>query len=352
MLGKEKQTSYNSVTGFQKLEDIRPLYILPNDPFDKEVLIPGFQNAAKVDCMVGFFSSEILASLAPGLATYINNSENSFRLIISPLLRSVDLQAIEKGVKSLDSVVSEILEELVITEDLLEQYTLKCLSWLIRTSRIEIKIALMKDALFHPKVWLFHSGDNLLVAHGSSNVTYAGIKKNIEQVAISKSWEDPNQRYIAEKLNNQFDRFWNEKEEMCLIISMPEAVRNQLLKTYSSNTAPTEDEFTSLYDRAISLKIEPEPLDLITIKRAGFSIPTELRFDDGPFAHQGKAVKAWCDAGFRGILEMATGSGKTITAMICAHRLYDVQKPLLIVVAAPYLPLIDQWCDEIEPFGL
>ena len=49
---------------------------------------------------------------------------------------------------------------------------------------------------------------------------------------------------------------------------------------------------------------------------------------------------------------MATGSGKTIAAMICAHRLYSMEKPLLIVVAAPYIPLIQQWCDEISPFGL
>ena len=49
---------------------------------------------------------------------------------------------------------------------------------------------------------------------------------------------------------------------------------------------------------------------------------------------------------------MATGSGKTVTAMICAHRLYDKQKPLLIVVAAPYVPLIQQWCDEIAAFSV
>ena len=49
---------------------------------------------------------------------------------------------------------------------------------------------------------------------------------------------------------------------------------------------------------------------------------------------------------------MATGSGKTITSMICSYRLYETHKPLLIVVAAPYVPLIEQWCEEILPFGL
>ncbi|WP_133512917.1 DEAD/DEAH box helicase [Candidatus Thiosymbion oneisti] len=88
------------------------------------------------------------------------------------------------------------------------------------------------------------------------------------------------------------------------------------------------------------------------MSRAAFAIPGYLKYEDGPFEHQGKAVSAWCQAGYRGILEMATGSGKTITSMIGAHRLYEGQKPLLIIVAAPYVPLIEQWCEEIVPFGL
>jgi superfamily II DNA or RNA helicase len=87
-------------------------------------------------------------------------------------------------------------------------------------------------------------------------------------------------------------------------------------------------------------------------KKNLFEIPPGLRFEDGPFEHQGKAVNAWCDAAFRGVLEMATGSGKTIAAMIAANKLYSMCKPLLIVIAAPYIPLIQQWCDEIVPFGI
>ncbi len=83
-----------------------------------------------------------------------------------------------------------------------------------------------------------------------------------------------------------------------------------------------------------------------------FEIPDYLRYEDGLFAHQGEAVRAWCEAGHRGVLEMATGSGKTIAAMIGARRLFDGSKPLLIVVAAPCVPLIQLWCEEIEPFGI
>lgn len=339
---KQLSTGADDSAALRSLKDIRPLYFLPQDPLAEEVLIPCFRAADKVDCMVGFFSSEVLASLAPGLATYISRAQDSFRLIISPLLRPEDLAAIEEGVRTPESVAHDILEAMVVTKDLLQQHTLKCLSYMLRAGRMEVQVALMKDALFHPKVWLFKAGGDVMAAHGSSNVTYAGIKKNIEQVAVSKSWADPNQCYITDKLGYQFHRLWDNKEDSCIVVPLPQAVKDKLLRTYSSDTAPTEAELRALYGRAAKFE-EGQP---------AFAMPPGLQFKDGPFAHQGKAVTAWCEAAFRGVLEMATGSGKTITAMIGAHRLFELHKPLLIVVSAPYVPLIQQWCDEIAPFGL
>lgn len=338
---------------FRGMSNIRPLYILPKDSAIEEVLIPCFQSAIYVDCMMGFFSSEILVSLAPGLATFINASDESLRLIISPILSPEDQNAIKQGLTSPEDIVSAVLEDIVVTEDLIEEHTLKCLSWLLRKGRIEIKIALMKNALFHPKVWLFREGDDVIAAHGSSNMTYAGIQKNIEQMSISKSWDDSNQQYITEKFCDQFRNLWANQDIDCTVVSMPQAIEENLLKTYNSALPPTEEDFHMLYKQATgAMKESDSTYDLDKSSRPSFTIPSELRFEDGPFEHQGRAVKAWCEAGYQGILEMATGSGKTIAAMICAYKLYSVEKPLLIVVAAPYIPLIQQWCDEISLFGL
>lgn len=335
------------------IPNTRPLYILPKEPVAEEVLIPGFKSATQVDCMMGFFSSEILVSLAPGLATFINRSDESLRLIISPLLRTEDREAIENGIASSEEIASAALEDFVVTENAIAQHTLKCLSWMLRHGRVEIKIALMKDALFHPKVWLFREGNDVIAAHGSSNMTYAGIEKNIEQVSISKSWEDINQSYITEKFCDQFRQLWTNYDETCTVIPIPQAIEENLLKTYNSDIPPTEAEFHILYEEQTgSIDESSASYNYDKLSRPPFAIPSHLRYEDGPFEHQGKAIKAWCETGYHGILEMATGSGKTITAMICAHRLYNVEKPLLIVVAAPYTPLIQQWCDEISPFGL
>ena len=331
--------------------DFRPLYMLPTDPLADDVLIPAFRTADSVDCMVGFFSSEVLGSLAPGLATFIGRSKSQFRLIVSPLLRDEDRSAIERGL--VEQVAETIMDRVIITETLLEQHTLKCLSWLLREGRVVIKVALMRDALFHPKVWIFESRGDSVAVHGSSNVTLAGIRKNIEQVTTAQSWLDPTQLSITKRFRDQFDRLWADQDPNCIVVDMPEAIRHRLVSVYSTVAPPTEDDLRSLYRRATDIQERgTSDTDLALSDEPAFTIPSWLRYEDGPFAHQGSAVTAWSEAGYRGVLEMATGSGKTITSMIAAHRLYEARKPLLIVVAAPYVPLIDQWCGEIASFGI
>ena len=344
----------DKVKNFRSLKGIQPIYFLPSDPFSEEVLVPTFRISEKADCMMGFFSSEALSTLAPGIAAFINSSRFSFRLIISPFLRPEDLEAIESGIRSPEEIAKEFIDPILITDDELQKHTLKCLSYLIRAARIEIKVALMKRALFHPKVWIFENNRDVIAAHGSSNITLKGIKHNFEQITISKSWIDSTQGHIIEKFRNKFDGLWNDDEDDCYVMSIPIAVREKILRSYPSEHPPSEDEYESLYLQAIKGKDNDGPNNGTTSVQFDyrFEIPSWINYDSGPFEHQGKAVEAWCSSGHRGVLEMATGSGKTITAMICAHKAYEQNKPLLIVVAAPYIPLVNQWCGEIGQFNV
>ena len=336
----------------QLVEGVRPIYVLPEDPFVEKVLVPCFRESAAVDCMVGFFTSEVLASLAPGLATFINESQGAFRLVISPFVRADDWDAIQSGVSEVDLFVEDLFYDALITEDVIQRHTLECLSWLIRQGRMEIQIALMKEGIFHPKVWLFHdSQGQAICAHGSSNLTSAGMHRNVEQVAVCSTWGELRDDYTIERLEKQFQVLWGNAASNCIVVSMPEVVRDRLVKTYTTEAPPRELDVAVLYRRAAEM-FPPEDKPLEVLQGPVFHIPSWLNYKDGPFAHQGEAVKAWCDAGFHGVLEMATGAGKTIAAMIAAFRLFEVHKPLLIVVAAPYLPLVQQWCAEIEPFGI
>ena len=215
----------------QMIPGIRPIYSLPDDPFIQEVLIPGFTAASNVDCTVGFFTSEALVTLAPGLASFINHPDGRFRLIISPALRSEDWDEIEAAVRPVDSLVDSLLSKLTVTKDVIQRFTLECLSWLIRQGRIEIRVALLRDGFFHQKVWLFHDGnDATLTAHGSINLTRDGIVKDIGQMVVSRSWEDSNELYITQVLTDQFRTLWDRSDKDCIVVPLLEVVRDRLVK--------------------------------------------------------------------------------------------------------------------------
>ena len=210
----------------------------------------------------------------------------------------------------------------------------------------------MRDGLFHPKVWLFHDQQGqILCAHGSTNLTASGMHRNVEQVAVCASWGDSRDNYTIQRLDQQFQTFWDHESANCIVLPLPEVVRERLVNTYTSKEPPQELDPAQLYRRAVEL-VSKDDTSVVLPPRPSFQVPSWLEYRQGPFAHQGEAVDAWCNAGFHGVLEMATGAGKTIAAMIAAYRLFEIHKPLLIVVAAPYLPLVQQWCSEIEPFGI
>jgi DNA phosphorothioation system restriction enzyme len=68
--------------------------------------------------------------------------------------------------------------------------------------------------------------------------------------------------------------------------------------------------------------------------------------------YQEQAVDAWMENAGQGIMNMATGTGKTITSLLAATKLAELQEgQLALVVAAPYQHLVDQWVSELNEFG-
>ena len=342
------------MTALSEIPSIQPIYFLPDDNLAEEVLIPCLAAATTFDCMVGYFSSRSFAQLAPGLASFLKDPKRTLRLIVSPLLTQSDREAIEKGLTLESQVVEESIAALLVSEEGIVRHTLRCLSYLIANKRLQMKIALMKDAQFHLKTWIVARGPERLAAHGSGNFTEAGLIKNYEQITVSRSWVDPNQDHIVTSLQDKFTALWERKEPSCRIYDLPAAVENRILRDYPVDRAPTEQDYRDLVDQKGGFD-QGETWGLSTAAKEEYNhfvIPSFLTYREGDYAHQGRAVDAWCANGFRGIMEMATGSGKTIAAMVAAKYLHEQHQPLLIVIAAPYLPLIDQWCEEVQPFGI
>lgn len=318
------------------------------DPVVSEVLIPALKTTQNCDCMMGYFSSKSFAEIAPGLATFLKKNDNQIRLVISPYLTKQDQDAILKGLENPSEIVNSMFSEAFLDADKISKHTLECLSWLIFKKRLVIKIALMKEAIFHTKAWLFKSMGVEVALHGSMNFTNQAFIKNREQLTLSRSWRGEESQYHIKRLRTEFDNLWNNKDSECIVLDLPKAVEKKLIAEYKGEVMPSEQVVIDFWKKIDSKNQHKEET---YTKPQSLEIPDYLNYEDGEYAHQGKAVTALLENKGRGILEMATGSGKTITAMIAATKLFRKSEKLLVVVAAPYVPLIEQWCGEIDIFG-
>ncbi len=68
--------------------------------------------------------------------------------------------------------------------------------------------------------------------------------------------------------------------------------------------------------------------------------------------YQQQAVASWFANQGRGTLKMATGSGKTITALAIASALYQKIGLQVLLVVCPFCHLVTQWGRECEKFGM
>lgn len=68
--------------------------------------------------------------------------------------------------------------------------------------------------------------------------------------------------------------------------------------------------------------------------------------------YQRQAVANWFANQGRGTLKMATGSGKTITALAIATELYQKINLQVLLVVCPYRHLVTQWARECQNFNL
>lgn len=66
------------------------------------------------------------------------------------------------------------------------------------------------------------------------------------------------------------------------------------------------------------------------------------------YPHQEEAINKWFDAGKKGILEMATGTGKTFTSLKCVEKLLDDEENLVTIISCPYAHLVEQWEKDVK----
>lgn len=283
---------------------------------------------------VGYFRSSSLESFGSTLQDFLYDG-GKIKLITSVELTEADNNAIEEGMskqtvceKRIDSIIEYEFKENMGNG-------VSKLSKLLEIGRLEIKIALPKKGhgIYHEKVGLFFDKeDNFIAFSGSQNESNGAFEHNYECIEVYTSWGDDINRANGKK--KHFETLWENTNEGCMIFDFPEASKQKIIQKVR------QDNSQSLPKIEIIKKQD----DIKNIP----AIPSWLEVRD----YQKDAYTAWKDNNFHGVLSMATGTGKTITAFYSLVNLLQQEEQLATVVVVPYQHLVTQWADEAKEFGI
>jgi len=256
------------------------------------------------------------------------------RLLTSPKLSREDLEVIiQSRSKGLKGIELKMLREIEEIEDKFIRDHIFALGWMIANNKLEIRIAipqtnetLIENGLFHLKIGILKDtqGDSILFS-GSINESFVGWSgKNIEEFKVFRSWVPIEYEYMVDDLD-RFQMYWNnELSPKVEVMDIFDSIKNKLIEL-----APRDIDELNLdkwYDKKES--------------------PVEL------FDYQNDAIHSWIDNNNKGIFEMATGTGKTYTAIGCIDAVATSKSPTLVIIACPFNHLVQQWKSEIDKFGL
>lgn len=320
------------------LSDLPLLQTYRSDEHDllQEFYMPCLSNSIHYRRAVGFFSSSVLSAAAKGLHAFIKGG-GKMELVASPLLSFEDAQAIQNGYDR-RQIEERVLERALLGEfDQVVATRLGLLAWLIAHGRLDIKIAVMSSVdrlgLYHEKIGLFSDGRDFVVFTGSPNETVAGLVDNFECIDVYCSWREED-RSRAENKRLHLDKLWNNMTPKLSVLPFPEAAKRALLR-FKPSSIPTTDP-----------ELVPSVTSITSSEIPNFPRSISLR------PYQREAVENWFRAKGRGTLKMATGSGKTITALAIIERLYREINLRAAIIVVPYRHLVAQWVRECERFGL
>ncbi len=299
--------------------------------------------AQSYDRGVGYFSSGWLRINARGMVAFANNGGRA-RWITSPILDQEDWKALMTGeAAKMNPALHRLLERNITSlEQALEEDVLSALAWMVADEVISFRLALPQNSLesgdFHDKFGVFTDAyGNRISFNGSYNDSIHGLR-NYESIKIFCSWESPILAELVQADAERFERLWNNRDPNVRVLELPEAARERIVRLRRGERPYAEPEWVR--QRRLA-----ENGAVYQIGRPFF--PTGLVLRD----YQQEAVDAWFNADRRGLLEMATGTGKTITALAASVRLFELEQRLVVIIAVPYQHLVDQWAEEAKVFG-
>ncbi len=305
--------------------------------------IPLLKEANIYKRAVAYFSSSSLLEISIGVCALAKRG-GKIKLVTSPCLSKEDIEAIKEGYLKRNEVIKNaLLSKLDEVTEEFEKDRLDLLANLIAMNILEIKIVLIEGGtgIFHEKVGIIEDDfGNKVAFSGSMNESETAFKKNYETIDVFCNWKIGDEARRFEKKFDAFENMWNGKDKGVEIIDFPELSEEIIKKYRRREQADFSVDIREYYKDNSEEEIK---------KSLGARLPKEYKLRD----YQEEAIKNWMNNNYRGIFDMATGTGKTLTALGAIAKLSEkLQDKLGVIIVCPFQHLVEQWVEDIKKFNM
>lgn len=317
----------------------------------QDFYIPLLRDAVSYKRAVGFFSSSSLIEISKGIAE-MASKDGRIQIVASPYLSDEDVEAIKKGYDDRNKIIEKaLLSQLEEPNDYYSMQRLNLLAALIADGVLDIRIAYTEDkngmGMYHEKMGIIEDAEGNKVAFsGSNNESRTAMSINYETMDVFRSWGDPSEQERVQLKENAFYSIWHDTEPNIKVLEFPQ-ITDALIEKYRKR-APNFDidkvQFARQvrsYASGIGMVAESFP--------CGARIPSTIQLRD----YQQEAIASWVGENYRGIFDMATGTGKTLTGLGAISKLSkDMNDDLAVIIVCPYQHLVEQWVEDIVRFNI
>ena len=317
---------------------IKTEYRSPVDNVITEFYIPLLSEAKLYKRAVGFFSSTALIEVSKGISKLALNG-GKIKIVASPYLSEEDIMAIKKGYNDRDKIIENALLR-QITNKISDYYSLErlnLLAHLISNNILDIKIAYLEKngmiGMYHEKMGLIEDFEGNVVAFsGSMNESATAMSANYETIDVFCNWKQSEKERVDLK-EKAFMSIWNDNEVNIKVVEFPK-LSEAIIDKYKKKN--------------VNFKIDDQEFkDLKT--KIDIKIPNDISL----YSYQKEAINNWKLKNYCGIFDMATGTGKTYTALAAIEDIYNnLNRNLAVIIVCPYQHLVEQWVVDIKKFGV
>ena len=282
----------------------------------EELYLPCLKWADRFDRGVGFFTTGWITYNVTGLSNFASRG-GKMRLITSPILSNEDTDAIINSEgnngEAFKRLEAALIDNVRVLEAEMKADVSNAFSWMIYDGIINLRFAIpcekLEDGDFHDKFGIFYKGEDRISFSGSINDSKHGYQ-NYESIKVFKTWAGTGE-YVESDIN-RFEKIWNSKDKNLRIFTVPTAVKERIFQLRTSNRPYKKHDSAS-----------------------------------NRWVHQDMAVEKFIEKE-HGILAMATGTGKTVTAIKIINRLFDESKIRRVVITMYGNDLLDQWSKQMR----